>query len=78
MFVRRTIVGLMIVVFTVSLIVILGHALFPKEDPEPFPVSVTLAHDKGNLPFFHAVFIKMGHRAEETIGVGIKPLLRAA
>lgn len=45
----------------------------PKDDRPP-ELSVSLAHDKGNLPVFQENFIKQGKNAKKAIGIDIIPV----
>ena len=59
-----------------SLIIFLlaGVVYFQKPRKGDSPVTVTLAHDKGNLPVFQENFTLQGEKARTSIGIGINPI----
>lgn len=45
--------------------------IFDRKEVSPVPVSITLAHDKGNIQFFQENFTKQGQMSQKVTGIGI-------
>ena len=62
------------IVLFLIIFLLAGVVYFQKPQKGDSPVTVTLAHDKGNLPVFQENFTLQGEKAKASIGIGINPI----
>lgn len=62
---------ILLIIITAFLALIIGIFLINRKVP-PIPETVTLAHDKGDLPFFRENFIKQGKMSGNRTGISIQ------
>jgi hypothetical protein len=65
---------LVLVCLVLSFLIVFFWLSAPQNQDAPLTQSnLVLAHDKGNMPWFHQSFSRQGKKAESEIGTGFIP-----